>query len=154
MNIQKFFYDEKEKMLSELRQETESDSGRISDEEAQMEYRFFAEKADMYMEHTEKNYSCPQKKTVTYQNFCIWAELSVRLAEDSGCNIWIRTLDAGYGIIKLQAEDIWLLSDGETSLAEKETMEILFREADSIYIGNEKRNGKTVIQIEFRFNLE
>jgi len=38
-------------------------------------------------------------------------------------------------------------------LEDKETMQSLLRDADWVYIGNSERDGKKMLELEFRFEL-
>ena len=57
-------------------------------------------------------------------------------------------------LIKMQTGYIWLLSDGESALEDKETMKSLLNEADWVGIGSRKYGEKDVVELEFWFELE
>ena len=56
-------------------------------------------------------------------------------------------------LIKMQTGYIWLLSDGESALEDKETMKSLLNEADWVGIGSRKYGEKDVVELEFWFEL-
>ena len=56
-------------------------------------------------------------------------------------------------LIKMQTGYIWLLSDGESALKDKETMKSLLNEADWVGIGSRKHGEKDVVELEFWFEL-
>lgn len=56
-------------------------------------------------------------------------------------------------LIKMQMGYIWLLSDGESALEDKETMKSLLNEADWVDIGSRKHGEKDVVELEFWFEL-
>ena len=56
-------------------------------------------------------------------------------------------------LIKMQTGYIWLLSDGESALEDKETMKNLLNEADWVGIGSRKHGEKDVVELEFWFEL-
>ena len=58
-----------------------------------------------------------------------------------------------FALIKMQTGYIWLLSDGESALEDKETMKSLLNEADRVGIGSRKHGEKDVVELEFWFEL-
>ena len=56
-------------------------------------------------------------------------------------------------LIKMQTGYIWLLSDGESALEDRETMKSLLNEADWVGIGSRKYGEKDVVELEFWFEL-
>ena len=58
-----------------------------------------------------------------------------------------------FALIKMQTGYIWLLSDGESALEDKETMKSLLNEADWVGIGSRKHGEKDVVELEFWFEL-
>lgn len=78
---------------------------------------------------------------VKYQRFIYLSERAIQFSKISGCNI------------KMQTGYIWLLSDGESALEDKETMKNLLNEADWVGIGSRKHGEKDVVELEFWFEL-
>ena len=88
-----------------------------------------------------------------YQRFVYLSEQAIQFSKISGCNIKVQTFPNMSGLIKMQTACIWLLNDGESALEDKETMQSLLRDADWVYIGNSERDGKKMLELEFRFEL-
>lgn len=154
MNIEKFYYDEQEKMIEEMKREMEEHDQSLSPEEREKERKKSLQEARAIMENAE------QKKREHYQivNAAKYQSLFIyrnRLAvfKNLRSNIKVQTFPDMSALIKLQTGCIWLLSDGETALEDKETMQCLLNEADWVYIGNSDRDGKNMLELEFRFEL-
>ena len=90
---------------------------------------------------------------VKYQRFIYLSERAVQFSKISGCNIKIQTFPDMSALIKMQTGYIWLLSDGESALEDKETMKNLLNEADWVGIGSRKHGEKDVVELEFWFEL-
>ena len=91
--------------------------------------------------------------TVKYQRFIYLSERAIQFSKISGCNIKIQTFPDMSALIKMQTGYIWLLSDGESALEDKETMKNLLNEADRVGIGSRKHGEKDVVELEFWFEL-
>ena len=90
---------------------------------------------------------------VKYQRFIYLSERAIQFSKISGCNIKIQTFPDMSALIKMQTGYIWLLSDGESALEDKETMKNLLNEADWVGIGSKKHGEKDVVELEFWFEL-
>ena len=90
---------------------------------------------------------------VKYQRFIYLSERAIQFSKISGCNIKIQTFPDMSALIKMQTGYIWLLSDGESALEDKETMKNLLNEADWVGIGSRKHGEKDVVELEFWFEL-
>ena len=90
---------------------------------------------------------------VKYQRFIYLSERAVQFSKISGCNIKIQTFPDMSALIKMQTGYIWLLSDGESALEDKETVKNLLNEADWVGIGSKKHGEKDVVELEFWFEL-
>ena len=155
MNIEKFYYDEQEKMIEEMKREMEEHDQSLSPEEREKERKKSLQEARAIMENAEqkKREHYQIVNAAKYQRFVYLSEQAMQFSKISGCNIKVQTFPDMSALIKLQTGCIWLLSDGETALEDKETMQCLLNEADWAYIGNSDRDGKNMLELEFRFEL-
>lgn len=155
MNIEKFYYDEQEKMIEEMKKKMEEYDQSLSPEEREREHRKSLQEARAIMEHAEKKKKEHYQiiNPVKYQRFVYLSEQAIQFSKISGCNIKVQTFPDMSALIKLQTGGIWLLSDGETELEDKATMQCLLNEADWVYIGNSDKDGKNILELEFRFEL-
>lgn len=124
MTIERLYYDEKERMLSELRKE-------IQEQEKQV----------------------PDRASGGYQRFTELAEEAAWFAKAAGCNIRIQALTDRSAMIRMQTDRIHFLSDGETGREEKEILQKLLQEAEYVHMGTDKRDKKTVLLLEFGFDI-
>ena len=131
MNIEKFFYDEQTEMYEQMKKEQDEHEQSLSVEEREKEHQ----------------------KLLKYQRFIYLSERAVQFSKISGCNIKIQTFPDMSALIKMQTGYIWLLSDGESALEDKETMKNLLNEADWVGIGSRKHGEKDVVELEFWFEL-
>lgn len=155
MNIEKFYYDEQEKMAEEMKREMEEYNRSLSPEEREEERRRLSQEAQTIMENAEKKKREHYQviNPAKYQRFIYLSEQAMQFSKISGCNIKVQTFPDMSALIKLQTGCIWLLSDGETALEDKEIVQCLLNEADWVYIGNSDRDGKNMLELEFRFEL-
>lgn len=124
MNMERLYYDEKQKLLSELRKE-------IQEQEKQIPDRTFGR--------------C--------RRFTELAEEAAWFAKAAGCNIRIQVLTDRSAMIRMQTDRIHFLSDGETDREEKEILQKLLQEAEYVHMGTDKREEKTVLLLEFGFDI-
>ena len=98
MNMERLYYDEKQKLLSELRKEIQEQEKQIPDRTSGRCRRFteLAEEADWF-------------------------------AKVAGCNIRIQVLTDRSAMIRMQTDRIHFLSDGETDREEKEILQKLLQ---------------------------
>lgn len=124
MNMERLYYDEKQKLLSELRKEIQEQEKQIPDRTSGRCRRFteLAEEADWF-------------------------------AKVAGCNIRIQVLTDRSAMIRMQTDRIHFLSDGETDREEKEILQKLLQEAEYVHMGTDKREEKTVLLLEFGFDI-
>lgn len=124
MNMERLYYDEKQKLLSELRKE-------IQEQEKQI----------------------PDRTSGRCQRFTELAEEAAWFAKAAGCNIRIQVLTDRSAMIRMQTDRIHFLSNGETGREEKEIFQKLLQEAEYVHMGTDKREGKTVLLLEFGFAI-
>ena len=124
MNIERSYYDEKQKLLSELRKE-------IQEQEKQI----------------------PDRTSGRCRRFTELAEEAAWFAKAAGCNIRIQVLTDRSAMIRMQTDRIHFLSDGETDREEKEILQKLLQEAEYVHMGTDKREEKTVLLLEFGFDI-
>ena len=124
MNMERLYYDEKQKLLSELRKE-------IQEQEKQI----------------------PDRTSGRCRRFTELAEEAVWFAKAAGCNIRIQVLTDRSAMIRMQTDRIHFLSDGETDREEKEILQKLLQEAEYVHMGTDKREGRTVLLLEFGFDI-
>ena len=124
MNMERLYYDEKQKLLSELRKE-------IQEQEKQI----------------------PDRTSGRCRRFTELAEEAAWFAKAAGCNIRIQVLTARSAMIRMQTDRIHFLSNGETDREEKEILQKLLQEAEYVHMGTDKREGKTVLLLEFGFDI-
>ena len=74
-------------------------------------------------------------------------------AKAAGCNIRIQVLTDRSAMIRMQTDRIHFLSDGETDREEKEILQKLLQEAEYVHMGTDKREEKTVLLLEFGFDI-
>ena len=141
MNIEMFYYDEHEKMYNEMKMEMEERDKALSSEEREWERQKSSQEARAIMERAERKQKEEYQivNPLKYQRFVYLSEQAIQFSKISGC--------------KMQTACIWLLNDGESALEDKETMQSLLREADWVYMGNSERDGKKMLELEFRFEL-
>lgn len=124
MNVERLYYDEKQKLLSELRKE-------IQEQEKQI----------------------PDRTSGRCRRFTELAEEAAWFAKAAGCNIRIQVLTDRSAMIRMQTDRIHFVSDGETGREEKEILQKLLQEAEYVHMGTDKREGKTVLLLEFGFDI-
>lgn len=124
MNMERLYYDEKQKLLFELRKE-------IQEQEKQI----------------------PDRTSGRCRRFTELAEEAAWFAKAAGCNIRIQVLTDRSAMIRMQTDRIHFLSDGETDREEKEILQKLLQEAEYVHMGTDKREGKTVLLLEFGFDI-
>ena len=124
MNMERLYYDEKQKQLSELRKE-------IQEQEKQI----------------------PDRTSGRCRRFTELAEEAAWFAKAAGCNIRIQVLTDRSAMIRMQTDRIHFLSNGETDREEKEILQKLLQEAEYVHMGTDKREGKTVLLLEFGFDI-
>lgn len=66
---------------------------------------------------------------------------------------YIETIFPCLNVRLISINDEFDSSRAETALEDKETMQCLLNEADWVYIGNSDRDGKNMLELEFRFEL-
>lgn len=147
MNIEKFYYDEQTEMYEQMKKEQDEHEQSLSVEEREKEHQKLFQEARTIMEKAER------KKKEEYQRFIYLSERAIQFSKISGCNIKIQTFPDMSALIKMQTGYIWLLSDGESALEDKETMKNLLNEADWVGIGSKKHGEKDVVELEFWFEL-
>lgn len=155
MNIEMFYYDEHEKMYNEMKMEMEERDKALSSKEREWERQKSSQEARAIMERAERKQKEEYQivNPLKYQRFVYLSEQAIQFSKISGCNIKVQTFPNMSGLIKMQTACIWLLNDGESALEDKETMQSLLREADWVYMGNSERDGKKMLELEFRFEL-
>lgn len=124
MNMERLYYDEKQKLLSELQREIQEQTKQI-----------------------------PDRSSGRYQRFTELAEEATWFAKAAGCNIRIQVLTDRSAMIRMQTDRIHFLSDGETDREEKEILQKLLQEAEYVHMGTEKREEETVLLLEFGFDI-
>ena len=125
MNMERLYYDEKQKLLSELQKE-------IQEQEKQI----------------------PDRTSGRCQRFTELAEEATWFAKTAGCNIRIQALTGRSAMIRLQTDRIHFLSDGETDREEKEILQKLLQEAEYVHMGTDKREEEeTILLLEFGFDI-
>ena len=124
MNMERLYYDEKQKLLSELRKE-------IQEQEKQI----------------------PDRTSGRCRRFTELAEEAAWFAKAAGCNIRIQVLTDRSAMIRMQTDRIHFLSDGETDREEKEILQKLLQEAEYVHMGTDKREEKIVLLLEFGFDI-
>ena len=140
MNIEKFYYDEQTEMYEQMKKEQDEYEQSLSVEEREKAERKKKEEYQII-------------NPVKYQRFIYLSERAIQFSKISGCNIKIQTFPDMSALIKMQTGYIWLLSDGESALEDKETMKNLLNEADWVGIGSKKHGEKDVVELEFWFEL-
>lgn len=155
MNIEKFFYDEQTEMYEQMKKEQDEHEQSLSVEEREKEHQKLFQEARMIMEKAERKKKEEYQiiNPVKYQRFIYLSERAVQFSKISGCNIKIQTFPDMSALIKMQTGYIWLLSDGESALEDKETMKNLLNEAGWVGIGSRKHGEKDVVELEFWFEL-
>ena len=71
-------------------------------------------------------------------------------------NLLILTSGTEQYLITCTNKKIYIFTDNyldNQRLEDKETMQSLLREADWVYMGNSERDGKKMLELEFRFEL-
>ena len=141
--------------VEHMKREMEEHDQSLSPEEREKERKKSLQEARAIMENAEqkKREHYQIVNAAKYQRFVYLSEQAMQFSKISGCNIKVQTFPDMSALIKLQTGCIWLLSDGETALEDKETMQCLLNEADWVYIGNSDRDGKNMLELEFRFEL-
>lgn len=124
MNMERLYYDEKQKLLSELRKEIQEQEKQILD-----------------------------RTSGRCRRFTELAEEATWFAKTAGCNIRIQALTDRSAMIRMQTDRIHFLSDGETDREEKEILQKLLQEAEYVHMGTDKREEKTVLLLEFGFDI-
>ena len=124
MNMERLYYDEKQKLLSELRKE-------IQEQEKQI----------------------PDRISDRCRRFTELAEEAAWFAKAAGCNIRIQALTGRSAMIRMQTDRIHFLSNGETDREEKEILQKLLQEAEYVHMGTDKREKKIILLLEFGFDL-
>ena len=124
MNMERLYYDEKQKLLSELRKE-------IQEQEKQI----------------------PDRTSGRCRRFTELAEEAAWFEKAAVCNIRIQVLTDRSAMIMMQTDRIHFLSDGETDREEKEILQKLLQEAEYVHMGTDKREEKTVLLLEFGFDI-
>ena len=155
MNIEKFFYDEQTEMYEQMKKEQDEHEQSLSVEEREKEHQKLVQEARTIMEKAERKKKEEYQiiNPVKYQRFIYLSERVVQFSKISGCNIKIQTFPDMSALIKMQTGYIWLLSDGESALEDKEIMKNLLNEADWVGIGSKKHGEKDVVELEFWFEL-
>ena len=155
MNIEKFYYDEQTEMYEQMKKEQDEHEQSLSVEEREKEHQKLFQKARTIMEKAERKKKEEYQiiNPVKYQRFIYLSERAIQFSKISGCNIKIQTFPDMSALIKMQTGYIWLLSDGESALEDKETMKSLLNEADWVGIGSKKHGEKDVVELEFWFEL-
>ena len=149
MNIEKFYYDEQTEMYEQMKKEQDEHEQSLSVEEREKEHQKLFQEARTIMEKAERKKKEEYQiiNPVKYQRFIYLSERAIQFSKISGCNIKIQTFSDMSALI------IWLLSDGESALEDKETMKNLLNEADWVGIGSRKHGEKDVVELEFWFEL-
>ena len=125
MNMERLYYDEKQKLLSELQKEIQEQKKQI-----------------------------PDRASGRYQRFTKLAEEAAWFAKAAGCNIRIQVLTDRSAMIRLQTDRIHFLSNGETDREEKEILQKLLQEAEYVHMGTDKREEEeTILLLEFGFDI-
>ena len=124
MNMERLYYDEKQKLLSELRKEIQ-----------------------------EQEKDTLDRASGRYRRFTELAEEATWFARTAGCNIRVQVLTDQSAMIRMQTDGIHLLSDGETGREEKKILQKLLQEAEYVHMGTDKREGKPVLLLEFGFDI-
>ena len=155
MNIEKFYYDEQTEMYELMKKEQDEHEQSLSVEEREKEHQTLFQEARTIMEKAERKKKEEYQiiNPVKYQRFIYLSERAIQFSKISGCNIKIQIFPDMYALIKMQTGYIWLLSDGESALEDKETMKSLLNEADWVGIGSRKHGEKDVVELEFWFEL-
>lgn len=155
MNIERFYYDEQTEMYERMKKEQDEYDQSLSAEEREKEYQKLSQEARVIMERAERKKREEYQiiNPVKYQRFLYLSERAIQFSKISGCNIKVQTFPDMSALIKMQTGYMWLLSDGETALEDKETMQNLLNEADWVGIGSRKLGEKDVVELEFRFEL-
>ena len=155
MNIEKFYYDEQTEMYEQMKKEQDEHEQSLSVEEREKEHQKLFQEARMIMEKAERKKKEEYQiiNPVKYQRFIYLSERAIQFSKISGCNIKIQTFPNMSALIKMQTGYIWLLSDGESALEDKETMKNLLNEADWVGIVSKKHGEKDVVELEFWFEL-
>lgn len=155
MNIEKFYYDEQTEMYEQMKKEQDEHEQSLSVEEREKEHQKLFQEARKIMEKAERKKKEEYQiiNPVKYQRFIYLSERAIQFSKISGCNIKIQTFPDMSALIKMQTGYIWLLSDGESALEDKETMKNLLNEADWVGIGCRKHGEKDVVELEFWFEL-
>ena len=155
MNIEKFYYDEQTEMYDQMKKEQDEHEQSLSVEEREKEHQKLFQEARTIMEKAERKKKEEYQiiNPVKYQRFIYLSERAIQFSKISGCNIKIQTFPDMSALIKMQTGYIWLLSDGESALEDKETMKNLLNEADWVGIGSRKHGEKDVVELEFWFEL-
>ena len=112
MNIEKFYYDEPTEIYEQMKKEQDEHEQSLSVEEREKAERKKKEEYQII-------------NPVKYQRFIYLSERAIQFSKISGCNIKIQTFPDMSALIKMQTGYIWLLSDGESALEDKETMKNL-----------------------------
>ena len=140
-------------MYEQIKKEQDEHEQSLSVEEREKEHQKLFQEARTIMEKTERKKKEEYQiiNPVKYQRFIyLWA---IQFSKISGCNIKIQTFPDMSALIKMQTGYIWLLSDGESALEDKETMKNLLNEAAWVGIGSRKHGEKDVVELEFWFEL-
>ena len=155
MNIEKFYYDEQTEMYEQMKKEQDEHEQSFSVEEREKEHQKSLQEARAIMENAEqkKREHYQIVNAAKYQRFVYLSEQAMQFSKISGCNIKVQTFPDMSALIKMQTGYIWLLSDGESALEDKETMKNLLNEADWVGIGSRKHGEKDVVELEFWFEL-
>ena len=125
MNMERLYYYEKQKLLSELQKEIQEQKKQI-----------------------------PDRASGRYQRFTELAEEAAWFAKAAGCNIRIQVLTDRSAMIRLQTDRIHFLSNGETDREEKEILQKLLQEAEYVHMGTDKREEEeTILLLEFGFDI-
>ena len=138
-----------------MKREMEEHDQSLSPEEREKERKKSLQEARAIMENAEqkKREHYQIVNAAKYQRFVYLSEQAMQFSKISGCNIKVQTFPDMSALIKMQTGYIWLLSDGESALEDKETMKNLLNEADWVGIGSRKHGEKDVVELEFWFEL-
>ena len=124
MNMERLYYDEKQKLLSELQKEIQEQKKQI-----------------------------PDRISGRCRRFTELAEEAAWFAKAAGCNIRIQVLTDRSAMIRMQTDRIHFLSNGETDREEKEILQKLLQEAEYVHMGTDKREKKIILLLEFGFDI-
>ena len=149
MKIKRHYYDEKLKILDEIRQEMNENLKETMHDKNQEKYEKREEKfRELISETCETEEVSGDWNPQENSDFMFLVEKLESFARTAGCNLEIKTEGRGNTTIRIQTDGIWLLCDGETSVDEKEMLADLLHKADYVYMGTGERDGKTVVELQ------